>query len=36
VADLARVEQQALAHYTNDAGNHVTVEVRSAPALATG
>jgi hypothetical protein len=36
VADLARVEQQALARYTNDAGNHVTVEVRPAPVLATG
>jgi hypothetical protein len=36
VADLAAVEQQALARYTNDAGNHVTVEVRSAPVLATG
>lgn len=36
VADLAAVEQQALARYTNDAGNHVTVEVRSAPMLATG
>jgi len=36
VADLARVEQQALARYTNDAGNHVTVEVRSAPLLSTG
>ena len=36
VADLAAVEKQALARYTNDAGNHVTVEVRSAPAIATG
>src|SRR5262249_50124998 len=36
VADLAAVEQQALARYTNDAGNHVTVEVRPAPVLATG
>jgi hypothetical protein len=36
VADLAAVERQALAHYTNDAGNHVTVEVRAAPALTTG
>ena len=36
VADLAVVEQQALARYTNDAGNHVTVEVRAAPVLATG
>jgi murein DD-endopeptidase MepM/ murein hydrolase activator NlpD len=36
VADLAAVEQQALARYTNDAGNHVTVELRAAPVLATG
>ena len=36
VADLAVVEQQALARYTNDAGNHVTVELRAAPVLATG
>jgi hypothetical protein len=36
VANLATVERQALARYTNDAGNHVTVEVRTAPVLATG
>ncbi len=36
VADLAAIEHQALARYTNDAGNHVTVEVRTAPVLATG
>ncbi len=36
VTDLAAIERQALARYTNDAGNHVTVEVRSAPALTTG
>jgi hypothetical protein len=36
VADLAAVEKQALARYTNDAGNHVTIELRSAPVLATG
>ena len=36
VADLATVEHQALARYTNDAGNHVAVEVRSVPVLATG
>ena len=36
VADLATIEQQALARYTNDAGNHVTVELRPAPVLATG
>jgi hypothetical protein len=36
VVDLASVEQQALAHYTNDGGNHVTVVVRSAPVVAAG
>jgi hypothetical protein len=36
VADLAAIEQQALARYTNDAGNHVTIEVRTAPILPTG
>jgi len=36
VADLAAIEKQALARYTNDAGNHVTVEVRATPAIATG
>jgi hypothetical protein len=36
VADLAAIEHQALARYTNDAGNHVTVEVRTAPVLTTG
>ncbi len=33
VADLARIERQALARYTNDAGNHVSVEIRPASAL---
>jgi hypothetical protein len=33
--DLSRVEQQALAKYTQDAGNHVEIEVRAAAALAT-
>lgn len=33
VVDLATVEQQALAQYTNDGGNHVTIEVRAAPVL---
>ena len=32
--DLSRVERQALARYTQDAGNHVSVEVRPAAALA--
>jgi hypothetical protein len=36
VVDLAAIERQALARYTNDAGNHVSVEVRTAPVLATG
>jgi hypothetical protein len=30
VTDLSGVEQQALARYTNDAGNHVAVEVQPA------
>jgi hypothetical protein len=34
VLDLSRVERQALARFTQDAGNHVTVEVFPAPALA--
>jgi hypothetical protein len=34
VGDLAGVEQQVLARYTQDAGNHVTVEVFPAPSLA--
>jgi len=33
IVDLARVEKQALARYTNDAGNHVTVELRPAATL---
>jgi murein DD-endopeptidase MepM/ murein hydrolase activator NlpD len=33
VVDLAAVERQALSRYTNDAGNHVSVEVRPAAAL---
>jgi hypothetical protein len=36
VVDLAAIERQALARYTNDAGNHVTVEVRTAPTVTTG
>jgi hypothetical protein len=36
VADLAAIERQALARYTNDSGNHVTIEVRTAPILPTG
>jgi hypothetical protein len=34
VVDLARAERQALARYTNDSGNHVTVEIRPAASLA--
>jgi hypothetical protein len=33
VLDLSRVERQTLARYTQDAGNHVTVEVRPAASL---
>jgi hypothetical protein len=33
VVDLSNVERQALARYTNDAGNHVSVEVRPAASL---
>jgi hypothetical protein len=32
VVDLSRVEKQALARYTQDEGNHVTIEVRSGAA----
>jgi murein DD-endopeptidase MepM/ murein hydrolase activator NlpD len=33
VIDLSGVEKQALAHYTQDAGNHVSVELHPAAAL---
>jgi murein DD-endopeptidase MepM/ murein hydrolase activator NlpD len=33
VVDLAKVEQQALARYTNDSGNHVSIELRPAASL---
>jgi hypothetical protein len=33
VADLSRVERQALARYTNDAGDHVSIELRPAVQL---
>jgi hypothetical protein len=33
--DFSRVEEQALARYTQDAGNHVEIEVRPAAAIAT-
>ncbi|MGH2930093.1 MAG: hypothetical protein ACRDL8_17960, partial [Solirubrobacteraceae bacterium] len=31
--DLSNVEQQALAHYTTDSGNHVLIEVHPAATL---
>ena len=34
VIDLSGVEQQSLARYTNDAGNHVAIEVHPAAAFA--
>ena len=33
ILDLSGVEHQALARYTNDAGNHVTVELRPAAGI---
>ena len=33
VVNLAAIERQALARYTNDAGNHVSVEIRPAATL---
>jgi hypothetical protein len=33
VLDLSVVERQALARYTQDAGNHVSIELRGAPTL---
>jgi hypothetical protein len=33
IVDLSSVERQALARYTQDAGNHVSLEVRAAAAL---
>ena len=36
VVDLSRVEHQALARYTNDAGNHVVVEVHPSASLGLG
>ncbi|HEY2935193.1 MAG TPA: hypothetical protein VGJ25_01255 [Gaiellaceae bacterium] len=35
ILDLSRVERQALARYTQDAGDHVAVTVRAAATLAT-
>jgi hypothetical protein len=34
VIDFSKVEQQALARYTQDAGNHVAIEVHPAATLA--
>ena len=36
IVDFARAERQALAHYTNDSGNHVVVEVHTSPSLSVG
>ena len=36
VLDLAHLERQELAHFTHDAGNHVSVEVRAAPTTPLG
>jgi hypothetical protein len=33
IVNLAQVERQALARYTNDSGNHVSVELRPAASL---
>jgi hypothetical protein len=33
VVDYSRAEKQALARYTNDAGNHVAVEVHTSATL---
>jgi murein DD-endopeptidase MepM/ murein hydrolase activator NlpD len=33
VVDLSKVERQALARYTNDAGNHVSIELHTAAVL---
>jgi hypothetical protein len=33
VLDLSRIERQSLARFTQDAGNHVSLEVRHAPTL---
>jgi hypothetical protein len=33
VVDLSKVERQALARFTNDAGNHVSIELRPAAVL---
>jgi hypothetical protein len=33
VVDFSRAERQALAHYTNDSGNHVAIEVHTAATL---
>jgi hypothetical protein len=33
VVDLAKIERQALARYTNDDGNHVSIELRPAATL---
>ena len=35
IIDFSQVEQQALARYTQDAGNHVSFEIHPAATLAT-
>ncbi len=36
IVDFSGAERQSLAHYTNDAGNHVVVEVHPAASLSLG
>ena len=36
IVDFSRAERQALARYTNDAGNHVVVEVHPAATSSLG
>jgi hypothetical protein len=36
IVDFSHAERQALAHYTNDAGNHVVVEVHPSASLSVG
>ena len=36
LVDFSGAERQSLAHYTNDSGNHVVVEVHPAAALSLG
>ncbi len=36
IVDFSHAEQQALARYTNDSGNHVVIEVHPAATLTLG